>query len=277
MNVTNLANTAADEVIDCFLAAFENYYVKMPADHSYYIERWKAAGVDFNLSYGMFDEGKLIAFIIHAVDTRAGKLTAFNTGTGVVPRHRGKRIVSAMYKYALADLKQHGIERSTLEVITKNDRAVRTYQGVGFNICKHYQCFAGKIKLETNGPFALKEIALADVSWDKLPNQEYYSWDFQKETILSGKNIFYEVWNNNQAESYFIFNPGKQRLVQLDLFSKNSPPAWNRLFSAVGQLTDSTSVINVDDRLAAKLAALKAAGLVITVEQFEMELDLMAE
>ena len=273
MKVTNLATSSINDVIDCFLTAFEGYYVKMPTDHNYYVERWKAAGVDFNLSYGMFDEGELIAFIIHAVDTRAGKLIAFNTGTGVIPRYRGKRIVSAMYEYALNDLKQHGIERSTLEVITKNERAVRAYQSVGFEICKHYQCFAGNIKLESEEPYELRDIPFANVTWDKLPNQAYYSWDFQQETILAGKSKFYEVWYNNQPESYFIFNSDKKRLLQFDLLS-NTDKGWGRLFSAVSQLADSISTINVDDRLTDKIAALHSVGLTVTVKQFEMELDL---
>jgi len=273
MQVTNLSTTVIHEVIDCFLTAFEGYFVKMPTDHHYYIERWKAAGVDFNLSYGMFDEGELVAFIIHAVDNRAGKLIAFNTGTGVIPSYRGKRIVSAMYEYALNDLKQYGIERSTLEVITENERAVRAYQGVGFEICKHYQCFAGNIKLESKEPYELKDIPFAKVTWDKLPNQAYYSWDFQQETILAGSNRFYEVWHNDQPESFFIFNSDKKRLLQFDLLS-NTDKGWGRLFSAVSQLADSISIINVDDRLTEKIAALNSVGLVVTVEQFEMELEL---
>lgn len=275
MEVTNLSKTSITEVIDSFLAAFAGYYVKMPTDHSYYAARWKAAGVDFNRSYGMFDEGELIAFIIHAVDNRAGKLTAFNTGTGVIPRHRGKRIVSAIYEYALNDLNQNGIERSTLEVITKNDRAVRAYQSVGFEICKHYQCFAGKVEIETSEGSVLKEIDLADVPWKKLPNQEYYSWDFQQQTILAGKNLFYEVWNNDHLESYFIFDPAKNRIAQFDLLN-NIERGWNRLFSAIRQVagSESVSVINVDDRLAEKVAVLKSVGLAVTVEQFEMEMEL---
>jgi len=186
------------------------------------------------------------------VDNRAGKLTAFNTGTGVVPNHRGKRIVSAMYEYALNDLKQHGIERSTLEVITKNERAVRAYQGVGFKICKNYQCFAGEIKLEAEDQFELKERPLTTVNWDELPNQEYYSWDFQPKTILLGENTFHEVWNDGKPESYFILNLGKNRLLQFDLLNETER-GWIRLFSAIRQISDKVSTINVDDRLTQKL------------------------
>ena len=132
MTVKNLSDISIDELLDSFLSAFENYFVKMPSDRNYYVERWKAAKVDFNFSYGMMDKGKIIGFIIHAIDKRAGILTAFNTGTGVIPAYRGKRIVKSIYEYALEDLWQNGIEKSTFEVITKNNVAIRSYESVGF-------------------------------------------------------------------------------------------------------------------------------------------------
>ena len=92
MTVRNLANISFDELLSCFLAAFENYYVQMPTDKSYYKERWRLAKVDYNYSYGMFDKNKLVGFIIHAIDKRNGTLIAFNTGTGVLPSYRGKRL-----------------------------------------------------------------------------------------------------------------------------------------------------------------------------------------
>ena len=100
MIVNNLSKTSLDDIIECFLLAFENYFVKMPTDTNYYKERWKASKVDLNLSYGMFDKGRLVGFIIHAVDKRAGVLTAYNAGTGVIPEYRGKRITSTIYNYA---------------------------------------------------------------------------------------------------------------------------------------------------------------------------------
>jgi GNAT superfamily N-acetyltransferase len=273
MTVSNLSKLPVTEVIDCFLAAFSDYSIKMPPSHAYYKERWKAAGVDFNLSYGMFDGEKLVGFIIHAVDRRDGKLTAYNTGTGVIPDYRGKRIVKSIYAYALKDLQKKGIERTTLEVITTNDKAIRAYKGVGFKINRNYSCFAGDISTESNKHIEAKQVPFEHVNWEQLPNQQYYSWDFQKETILAGKNVFYEVLNDDTPESYFILNPDKHYLVQFDLLNTNNK-GWERLFSAIKQVSANIKVINVDERLVDKLAILNVVDLAISVKQFEMELDL---
>jgi ribosomal protein S18 acetylase RimI-like enzyme len=273
MTVKNLSNISLDELLDCFLIAFENYFVKMPSDRNYYKERWRAAKVDFNFSYGMFDKGKLVGFIIHAIDKRAGILTAFNTGTGVIPEYRGKRIVKSIYEYALKDFRQNGIEKSTLEVITKNDIAIRSYESIGFKVCKKYKCYSGAIKTENCDSFELKEIELKNVDWEKLPNQQFYSWDFQKETILEGNYTIFQVLNNKEPESFFIIKPENHYLAQFDLLNTENK-GWNRLFSAIKQISGTIKVINVDERLRDKLDNLILIGLEGSVDQYEMELKI---
>lgn len=270
MKTKKLSTTSFDALVDCFLLSFENYFVKMPTDRNYYKERWKASKVDFNLSYGMFHDEKLVGFILHAIDKRNGVLTAYNAGTGVIPKYRGKRIVKSIYEYALNELRQNGIEKSVLEVITENERAIRAYKGIGFEICKTYKCYAGNIKIENPSLFELKEIALQSIDWKKLPNQEFCSWDFQKETILGGNYTFYQVLNDEEPESFFIINPKKQ-LAQLDLLN-NENKGWKRLFSAIKQVSDKARIINVDDRLKDKIESLALFGLENTVDQYEMEL-----
>ena len=196
MTVQNLSDISFDELLNCFLKAFENYYVKMPTDRNYYKERWKAAKVDFKFSYGMFDKGKLIGFIIHAIDKRDGTLTAFNTGTGVLPEYRRKRIINSIYEYALRDFEQYGIEKITLEVITENKIAIRSYETIGFEIYKNFKCFSGPIKLEKIEQFELKKIDTNSVKWGDLPNQQFYSWDNQKESLLKGDYNYFQVLNN---------------------------------------------------------------------------------
>jgi len=169
MIVNNLSKISVNELIDCFLKAFEGYYVKMPSDKNYYKERWKAASVDLNFSYGMFDKGKLVGFIIHAIDKRFGKLIAFNTGTGVLPEYRRKGIVHSIYDYALRDLWMNGVKSSTLEVIRKNKKAIRCYEKVGFSISKKYKCYSGTIKIEKSDRINIKELALKSIDWSKLP------------------------------------------------------------------------------------------------------------
>jgi len=143
--VQKLENIEFDIIVDCFLKSFANYFVDIPSDKNYYKERWKIAKVNYGLSYGMFDGEKLVGFILNAIDERNCVKIAFNTGTGVLPEYRGKRIVKSIYDYAIPDLKNNGVSKCSLEVIIENTKAVNIYKRIGFDICKTFNCFSGDI------------------------------------------------------------------------------------------------------------------------------------
>lgn len=273
MTIRTLSDIPFDDILACFLSAFKGYFVKMPTDRYYYEKRWKAAKVNFNYSYGMFDGDQLVGFLIHAIDKRAEVLTAFNTGTGVIPAYRGKRVVKSLYHHALYDLRQKRVKKSTLEVITENHVAIRAYESVGFTVCKKYECYAGHINVDDIGQFEVEEIALKDICWQSLPNQQYYSWDFQKETVSRGNYTFFQVLYKQRAESFFIINRENQYVAQFDLLHPNDG-AWLRLFSAVKRMSSTIKIINLDSRLTEKRNTLQQVGLEHLIDQYEMELTL---
>ena len=273
MTVRHLGNTDFDKLMECFLLAFEGYFVEMPTDHNYYRQRWEAAKVDFNLSYGMFDKDELVGFIIHVVDKRGGHLTAFNTGTGVVPDHRGKRIVKSIYEYAISDLIKNGITKSVLEVIIENEKAIKAYKGIGFEICKTFKCYSGTLT-KSEALVSLEETTFDKIDWSQIPNQESYSWDFQYQSLREGNSKYYKVYCNGELESFFAINLDNGTINQLEVLN-NSKGNWERLFSAIASVSTQVRTINVDDRLESKIQAIKKAGLKNTVNQYEMELALV--
>lgn len=272
MQVKNLHPSNFDEIIECFLASFEGYFVTMPTDKNFYKERWKAAKLDYHLSYGMYDRSTLVGFILHAVDTRNNEKIAYNTGTGVIPAYRGKRIVKEIYKVALPELKQKGFTKSILEVIKENEKAIKAYEGVGFSICKNYKCFSGKIQLPTKLEVETKQIPIQEINWEQLPHQKNYSWDNQKESILEGNYIFHQVGINAKPLAYFIMHKTSNYIAQCDVFAPNTD--WNILFTGIKNSTETMRINNVDEQLAEKINAFQSFGLKNSVDQFEMELYL---
>lgn len=275
LKVKDLRNIDFDELMDCFLIAFENYFIKMPIDRNYYRERWKNAKVDLKLSYGMFYQEKLVGFIINAVDYRNGALTAFNTGTGVIPEYRGLKIVQAIYEYALPDLKRNGVENCSLEVITNNEIAILSYQSIGFEIIKKYKCYHGTINLEPSDAVDLEEINCNKIDWENLPRNDCYSWDNQKESIQGGNFRFFQVLNHNLPESFFAIDPENSHLAQFDLLNGDNN-GWDRLFSGIKQISSIIKVNNVDERLTKKIDYLNSIELVNSVDQYEMKLKIKA-
>ncbi|OSY89509.1 GNAT family acetyltransferase [Tenacibaculum holothuriorum] len=275
MIIQNLSNTNFEDIIECFLEAFSNYFVPMPTDdQNYYRNRWKAANVNFELSYGMFDKNQLVGFILHAVDVRNNTKIAYNTGTGVIPNYRGKGITKLLYKYALENLQKYNIEKSTLEVITENTRALKTYENIGFKVCKTFYCYKGSLNLTTKTEYQLSEKPLNEIDWKKLPNQEFYSWDNQKETIINGNYQCFSVMSNYEEIGYFIINSELNYLAQFDTYEPQKTENWYGLFSMIQQISSNIKTNNVDNRLIEKIKFLKEIGFQNTVNQYEMELNL---
>ena len=71
--------------------------------------------VDWDVSVGVFDSNRMVAFTLIAVDDWQGRLTAFDATTGVVPEHRGRRLAGRMLEHAMPALRRRGVTRFVLE------------------------------------------------------------------------------------------------------------------------------------------------------------------
>lgn len=274
MTVRSLENTPVDDIIACFLIAFKGYFVKMPTDHDYYKQRWKSSGVKWEWSYGMFVKERLVGLINTALDERQGELIAYNAGTGVLPEYRGRRIVKSIYEYAIPQLKNHGVSKCVLEVIKENHIAIRSYESIGFRICKHYKCYGGEISVKPDAKVLLKEVFHDDMDWEGMKNQGLYSWDHHSNSLRNGNYKYFQILNGNRFESYFVINQDYNYVAQLESFG-NDPKHWDRLFQAINTLSGTIKINNIDARLTHKIRAIQMAGLTNTVDQYEMELDLV--
>ena len=271
MQIRTLENLSFDEIIDCFLRAFGDYMVKMPEDPEYYYHRWKAAGLNYEMSFGAFENNRLVGFILHCIDTRNGHTTAFNTGTGVIPEFRGNRIISAIYDQAIPKIKGEGITKSSLEVIQTNTKALNIYLRNGFVITRDYRCFQGKLRTQQS-PTKIRAISFDEIDWKQMPNQHLQSWDHQKNSLINGPYQYYEVFSHGEKIGFFALNPGFGYLALIENFSSD-PNNWDPLISSVGELAPQVKINNVDSRLVDKIQALEQGGLKNTINQYEMELS----
>lgn len=272
MVVKNLNTVDFNDLVTCFLDAFENYFVQMPTEPAYYRERWRLAKVDLNYSYGMFDNNKLVGFVLHAIDNREGVDTAFNAGTGVLPAYRGRRIVQKIYEYARPLLAAINISVCRLEVITENETAIAAYHRIGFKKNKRYKCYRGAINSELNSKVPVQEIPYNKAPWDILPNQDLYSWENQQACIANGPFQFFWVLHNDEPESFFIIDTSSGYLPQFDLLEDHED-GWDRLLKGISQVSAKIKINNVDERLTVKISQLNKAGLENHIDQYEMMME----
>ncbi|MBK0402474.1 GNAT family N-acetyltransferase [Adhaeribacter sp. BT258] len=272
MEIRTLKNTAPSQLVACFNEAFSDYFVPVSATEEAMQNRWRASRVDFNLSVGAFENDKLVAFIFTGVGELNGHKTAYNAGTGVIPAFRGRKLVSELYHFAIPLFKNAGITQCTLEVITQNEKAIKAYRNVGFEIGRTLHCYQGEIQPAISKiPFEIKRSKEIDFEELKPLQPFVFAWDFMNDGIKAANN--YECWqlsDNNQLKAYLLLNPATGYIAQLG-FDKTSPENYGlKLLQEVARMQRSFKINNVDAHSPETIKALSDAGLVHFISQYEM-------
>lgn len=272
MEIKNLQHIPLPSIVDCLLESFADYFVKMPEDVQYWENRFLGARVNFELSFGMFDDGKLIGFIINGIDYTGEDLTAFNTGTGVIPAYRGDKIVDSIYDFAIPVLKKNGVKKCMLEVIQKNEKAIRVYERIGFSSHRSLKCFKGSLKTGVTD-VGVKKANFEHIIDKQTIDQQFYSWDNNNEAILSSGNLYhtFEVFFRDSCIGYFVINPKIGYLPQFELYDTESEYQL-QLFEGIRQVAEEVRINNVDASRIHLCDALLQAGLENHIDQFEMEM-----
>ena len=279
MQIKNLTNTNFQSIVDCFNEAFANYFVPIHATFDYLKLRWKGARIDPELSFGVFDEGKIVAFMFIGVDKHYGKLTAHNDGTGVTPVCRGNRLVDKMYEVALPKFKVKGIEQCSLEVIQENVRAITVYERIGFEKIRGVNCFGGEI-IHKNTPIPSN----LTIRPTKQPNWEVYKtcfdfdpcWNNSLDWVKAIQDTYemIELYDHQQFAGFGVVD----KSGSLPIFAIH--PIYRQkgygriLLEYMAATRPKLRTNNVDDRSDATLQFLTKMGMENSINQYEMLMDL---
>ncbi|MCM4160041.1 GNAT family N-acetyltransferase [Antarcticibacterium flavum] len=270
MEIKPLENTPLYLIVNCLLEAFKGYFVPMPSDLLYWEKRFLAARVIMEYSYGMFDNGQLVGFIINGIDNFHSEPTAFNTGTGVLPNYRGCGIVDKLYEYAIPRLQEKGVTHCRLEVIVENERAINVYQRIGFKITRRLHCFKGSFGVPGSKNPLVKKIEHRTILKGNYADEIFYSWDHTKEAVLAVRGDYesFLVFNELQQEmGYFTVNPSTGYIARLE---RAEVGTYNDLLSAIRQVIGEVKMNNVDESRIGLRSALTNAGLENVIDQYEM-------
>lgn len=282
MLIKNLATTSISEITKAFNQAFADYIIQFTASEEYLHNRWKAAGVDYSLSFGSFVKDQLVGFIIHGFDQWNGRKTAFNMGTGVIPEHRGKKIVKKLYNYSIPILKNYGIEQCLLEVIQENNKAIKAYRSVGFEEKRELIGFTYNPEALILEPsrddeeLEIKVECVTDIDWNFV--QSFWdfqpSWEHSISTVMRSTDVFQFLggYKKGRLVGYAIFNPKTGYISQFAVRKSERKKGYgNYLFNRLTTFSNKLAVINVDKRSKQTLNFLSAFGFKEFVKQYEME------
>ncbi len=274
MEIKNLKDTSLSDIVQTLTLSFADYFVQLSSDVAYWEKRFEASRVDYGLSFGMFENGQLVGFIINGIDELNGVKTAYNTGTGVTASARGNKIIDQLYEHALPYFKEAGIRQCTLEVIRQNERAIHVYERIGFHISKDMKCFKGTLKV-THPDVTVQQVSFGKLEEKAKVHDDHYSWDNSTAAVAAsdGRYQGYEAYKGEDTIGYFILSPATNHLIQFEVTSGN-PADLELLLSAIAVITPEVKINNVDSERSAITEGLLAAGLDNFIDQYEMQMSL---
>jgi len=263
------------QLVDTFHLAFSDYTLNMTMPEDYWITRWASARIDYNLSFGYFDENKLCGFVLHGIDEWEGKMSFFNMGTGVIPSHRGQRIVKQIYNAAIPLLKANGIQRGYLEVLQDNDKAIKAYESVGFKIERTLNCFKA-YKPENKERYNLSAIIDLDPKKYHSFKNHYLGWEQIDKVIEINPSLFkaYELYDQNESVGFAIIKPGNGQIIQYGVKNDDWYKYAPSLFREIYNLYSNYKIVNVDINDLVLTKFLFDSGFEKSVTQWEMGMEL---
>ncbi|HEY9105027.1 GNAT family N-acetyltransferase [Chitinimonas sp.] len=136
----SLAGVPLEVVHAAFLAAFADYAVPMQLDLAALATMLTRRGYAPELSVGAFAGEQLVAFHLICRGSWQGRPAVYDTGSGVLPTWRGRRLSRAMFEWLAPRWRDAGVVEARLEVLVDNLAARRSYESVGFTVCREFDC-----------------------------------------------------------------------------------------------------------------------------------------
>jgi ribosomal protein S18 acetylase RimI-like enzyme len=282
-NYKTLENTNIEILHEAFLSAFSDYQVKIDLPFWKFQQMLQRRGYVSEISIGAFKNQVLVGFVLNGFRNWNGKLTVYDTGTGVIGDYRKQGITSNMLLNIRELLKEKEAEQYLLEVIQSNTSAIQLYKKQGFEIIRHLACFQlDKNKYNPMTTCKVEHIDKIDATnwkdlidfWDFTP-----SWQNSIDSINAAPDTFiYSIVRfDDIIVGYGIIDKKTGDIPQIAVNKQYRHKGIAR--SIVTDLLKNTEsykvgVLNVDDQSKSTKDFLLELGFEYVVGQYEMILKL---
>lgn len=280
MEIKTLEGVYKEDILMVFNESFSDYFIPFQLSQEQLTLKMLADKTNLNLSVGVFENTRLIAFILHGFDKINNEKVIYNSGTGVIPKKRGAGLTKQMYHFILPILKKNRIDKLQLEVISENIPAINSYQKSGYKVERELVCYKGEIIIfkRTDG---LNIKKLQNYNWDLMQSfwDIYPTWQNSKNIIndLKYNYISLGAYLENLLVGYIIYNPNNKRIVQIAISPnfRRRQVASTLVSGIIETYGNTLSILNVDKSSKGISIFLKKIGFKNNLEQLEMKLQLV--
>ncbi|MFU0825882.1 GNAT family N-acetyltransferase [Clostridium sp.] len=276
-------NISIEKIHNTFLEAFSDYQVKIDLPLLKFEKMIQRRGYVVEASIGAFNNNILVGFILNSIRQWNGKLTAYDTGTGVIKAYRKHGITSNMFLNVRQILEEIGVEQYLLEVIQSNTSAVNLYKKQGFKILRNFECFnLYKNMYNSITTYKTQHInMITESQWKKLIKFWDFkpSWQNSIDSINAVSNTFiYSIVSiDDTIVGYGIIDKNTGDIPQIAVDKNYRCKGIGRsIFTDLLNSTKSYNigVINVDSQCISMRNFLLNLGFSQNLKQYEMVLKL---
>lgn len=178
IKINTLESTPFKIIHEAAANAFSDYVEEFELTTEELKHMIERRGCDLSLSFGAFDNEKLVGFTLNGIGEWNGIRTAYDTGTGVIKDYRKQGIATKIFNESLPVLSKNNIEQYLLEVIKTNTGAFDLYKKAGFKVVREFDYFSidkDKFEIKKNDDNLNAEIVKTE-----KPDWEVYKtfWEF---------------------------------------------------------------------------------------------------
>jgi ribosomal protein S18 acetylase RimI-like enzyme len=219
--IKSLGKTDFDTLFTAFNAAFRDYEMQVNKHElSVMLQR---RGFNAELSFGAFEDEKLVSFTFNGTGFFNGIKTAYDTGTGTLEEYRGRGLATQIFEYSLPFLKQNGIRQYLLEVLQHNTKAINVYKKLEFKVSREFSYFvqdADKVLVNAHvlpSKYVIQEIDLNRKVEMEMCHDFFPSWQNSFEAILRRPDdfIILGVFDDTRLAGYGIPDPNSGDITQI--------------------------------------------------------------
>ena len=154
ITINPLSNISLEEIYKTFVEAFSDYHVKFTLSFDDFLFMMNRRGMNRDLSFGAFENERLLGFTLNGLGLWNGFLTAYDTGTGIIPDYRKKGLAKRIFQESLPVLRQNNIKQYLLEVLKQNKVAYELYIKLGFEVSREFDYYVFKKNDIKNSAFS---------------------------------------------------------------------------------------------------------------------------
>lgn len=265
-----------------FAAAFADYPIRIRLAYGRFSEMLDSNCFAPGLSVGAFSGRRMVGLVLNGLRPYEGKLTAYDSGTGVLPRFRGRGVAGQMLQSVFGPLRQAGASRYLLEVLTRNEPALRLYRRLGFRPTREFLCYkAARSHPVFAAPAAVRKVPVPEVLADPRLRAFFDfapAWQNSVEQIaLLPDCTAWAAIVDGAPRGFGVLSAGtgvthllavergfRRRGIASSLMAAMRPAAR----------TEMLSVLNVDTRCTDMLRFLDSHGFARSAGQYEMMKEL---